>query len=156
MFEKPRKSRSTSGFTGTLMIGSHDWVLWIFVIFSLPAFLRSRNPFSAVSQSYHVWVISKIQVNSRIYRCLRVQMIEAYGFLLFCHSLRFWGHGIRKSRSTSGFTIARGYPLPLNKAGWASTVNCSGIKYDKTEIIIIIVWPSTVVCCHVGPSPRAQ
>ena len=29
-----------------------DWVLWIFVIFSLPTFSGSRNPFLAVSQNY--------------------------------------------------------------------------------------------------------
>jgi hypothetical protein len=43
--------------------GTDDWVLWNFVISSLPTFLGSRNPFLAVSQSYFVWVISKILVN---------------------------------------------------------------------------------------------
>ena len=40
--------------------GTDDWVLWIFVILSFPTFSRSRNPFFAVSQSYHVCVNSKI------------------------------------------------------------------------------------------------
>ena len=34
--------------------GTNDWVLWIFVTFSFPTFLRSRNPFYAVSQRYHI------------------------------------------------------------------------------------------------------
>ena len=60
--------------------GTDDWVLWIFVIFSFPTFLRSRTPFSAASQSYHVRVTSKIQVNFRFYRGSRVLMIGSYGF----------------------------------------------------------------------------
>ena len=86
-------------------------------------FLRSRNPFLAVSQSYHVRVTSKIQVNFRFHRCSRVLMIGSYGFLKFFHSLRFRSQEIhfwqfhkatmfgwpRKSRSTSGFTGAQGY-----------------------------------------------
>ena len=43
-------------------------------------FSRSRNPFLAVSRSYHVWVTSKIQVNFRFYRSSRVLMIGSYGF----------------------------------------------------------------------------
>ena len=49
--------------------GTDDWVLWIFAISLFFKFLRSRNPFLAVSQSYHVWVTSKIQVNFRFYKC---------------------------------------------------------------------------------------
>ena len=60
--------------------GTDDWVLWIFAISSFPTFLRSRNPFLSVSQSYYVWVTSKIQVNFRFYRCSRVLMIGCYGF----------------------------------------------------------------------------
>ena len=43
-------------------------------------FSRSRNPFLAVSRSYHVRVSSKIQVNFQFRRCSRVLMIESYGF----------------------------------------------------------------------------
>ena len=57
-----------------------DWVLWIFVISSFPTFSRLMNPFFAVSPSYHVRMTSKIQVNFRFYRCLRVLMIGSYGF----------------------------------------------------------------------------
>ena len=57
-----------------------DCVLWILVISSFPTFSRSRNPFLAVSQSYHVWVTSKIQVNFRFRRCSKVPMIPSYGF----------------------------------------------------------------------------
>ena len=60
--------------------GTDNRVLWIFVISSFPTFSRSRNLFLAVSQSYHVWVISKIQVNFRFGRCSRVLIIESYGF----------------------------------------------------------------------------
>ena len=42
-------------------------------------FSRSRNPFLAVSQSYLVRMISKIQVNFRFRRFSRVLMIESYG-----------------------------------------------------------------------------
>jgi hypothetical protein len=51
--------------------GTDDWVLWIFVISSFPTFSRSRNPFFAVSQSYHVRKTSKIEVNFRFHRCSR-------------------------------------------------------------------------------------
>ena len=86
-------------------------------------FSRSRNPFFAVSQSYHVRKTSKIEVNFRFHRCSRVLMMGSYGFLWFLHSLHFRGQGIHfsqfhkatmfrklwKSRSTSGFIGARGY-----------------------------------------------
>ena len=86
-------------------------------------FFGSRNPFLAVSQSYHVWVTSKIQINFRFYMCSMVLMIGSYGFSQFFYFPRFWGWGIyfwqfheaimfgwlRKSRSTSGFTGAQGY-----------------------------------------------
>ena len=103
--------------------GTDDWVLWILEISSFPTFSRSRNPFLAVSQSYYVWVTSKIQVNFRFYRSSRVLMIGSYGFSKFLHSLRFRGHVFRflqfhkanmfewprKSRSTSGFRGPREY-----------------------------------------------
>ena len=34
--------------------GTADWVLWIFLISSLPTFSGSRNPFFIVSRSYPV------------------------------------------------------------------------------------------------------
>ena len=73
--------------------GTEVWVLWIFVISSFPTYSRSRNLFFAVSQSYHVWVNSKIQVNFRYCRNSRVLMIGSYGFSLFLRSLRFRGQG---------------------------------------------------------------
>ena len=48
--------------------GTDGWVLWIFVISLFPTFSRSRNLFLVVSQSYHVQVTSKIQVNVRFRR----------------------------------------------------------------------------------------
>ena len=48
--------------------GTDGWVLWIFVISSLPTFSRSRNLFLEVSQGYHVRVTWKIQVNFRFRR----------------------------------------------------------------------------------------
>ena len=60
--------------------GTDDWVLWIFVISSLHTFSGSRNPFFIVSRSYHFWMTSKIQVNFRFCRSLRVLMIGSYGF----------------------------------------------------------------------------
>jgi len=48
--------------------GTDGWVLWIFVISSFPRFSRSRNLFLVVSQSCHVQVTSKIQVNFRFRR----------------------------------------------------------------------------------------
>ena len=73
--------------------GTDVWVLWIFVISSFPTYSRSRNLFLAVSQSYHVRVNSKIQVNFRYCRNSRVLMTGSYGFSLFLHSLRFRGQG---------------------------------------------------------------
>ena len=43
--------------------GTDEWVLWIFVIPSLPTFSGSSNPFFIASRSYLVWMTSKIQVN---------------------------------------------------------------------------------------------
>ena len=60
--------------------GTDDWVLRIFVISSILTFSGSRNPFFIVSRSYPVWMTSKIQVNFRFCRCLRVLMIGSYGF----------------------------------------------------------------------------
>ena len=40
---------STNLCTRQRLDGSDDWVLWIFVISSLPTILSSRNPFLAVS-----------------------------------------------------------------------------------------------------------
>ena len=60
--------------------GTDGWVLWIFVMSSFPRFLRSRNPFLSVSQSYYLRVTSKNLVNFRFHRCSRVLMIEFYGF----------------------------------------------------------------------------
>ena len=48
--------------------GTDDWVLWNFVISLSPTFSRSRNLFLVVSQSCHVQVTSKIQVNFRFRR----------------------------------------------------------------------------------------
>ena len=63
IFEWPRNSRSTSGFAGTRRywrLGLMDFRISLF-----PTFSRSRNLFLVVSQSYHVQVTSKIQVNFR-------------------------------------------------------------------------------------------
>ena len=78
--------------------GTDDWVLWIFEISSFSTFSRSRNPFSAVSQSYRVRVTSKIQINFRFHRYSRVLMIGSYGFLKFLHFLHFRGQGIHFSQ----------------------------------------------------------
>ena len=48
--------------------GTDDWVLWIFVIFSLHTLSESRNPFFIVSRSSNVWMTSKNQVNFRFCR----------------------------------------------------------------------------------------
>ena len=60
--------------------GTDDWVLWIFVISLLRTFSMPRNLFLVISQSYHVQVTSKIQVNFRIRRHSRVLSIGSYGF----------------------------------------------------------------------------
>ena len=60
--------------------GTDDWVSRIFVISSFPTFSRSRNLFLAVSQSYHVRVTSKIQVNFRFRRYSKVLSIGSHGF----------------------------------------------------------------------------
>ena len=120
---KTSKIQVNFRFYRCMLDGTDDWVLWIFEISLLPTFSRSRNPFFVVSQSYYVWVNSKIQINFRFYRYSRVLMIGSHGFSKFLHSIRFRGQGIhfsqfhkatmfgkpRKSRSTSGFTGARGY-----------------------------------------------
>ena len=86
-------------------------------------FSRSRNPLLTFLLSYHVRVTSKIQVNFRYRRYLKVLMILSYKFLKFLQYLCFWGQEIhfwhsywatmfgwpRKSRSTSGTGGTRRY-----------------------------------------------
>ena len=48
--------------------GTDEWVLWIFVVFAFPTFLRSKNPFLEISQSCNLRVTSKIQINFRFYK----------------------------------------------------------------------------------------
>ena len=60
--------------------GTDGWVLWIFVISSLSMFSRSRNLFLVVSQSNHVQVTARIQVNFRFRRYSRVLSTGSYGF----------------------------------------------------------------------------
>ena len=48
--------------------GTDDFVLWIFTISSVFMFLRSRNPWLTLLQSYYVSVTSKIKVNFRFER----------------------------------------------------------------------------------------
>ena len=74
--------------------GTDNLVLCIFVISSLPTFSRSRNIFIAVSQTYHVRMTSKIQVNFRFRKYSRVLSIESHGFQLFLQYLRFRCQGI--------------------------------------------------------------
>ena len=69
--------------------GTDDWVLWIFKISLFFTLSRSRNLLLAVSQSYHVWVNSKIQVNFRFRRYSRVLSIGSYGFEKFLSFLTF-------------------------------------------------------------------
>ena len=96
--------------------GTGDCVLWNFTISQLFMFLKSRNLFLIFLLSYHVRVISKIQVNFRFKRFSEVLMILSYGFSQFFQYLCFRGQGIhcwhcywatmfgwpRKSKSTSG------------------------------------------------------
>ena len=103
--------------------GTDDCVLYIFEITSLFMFLRSRNPLPTFLLRYHVRVTSKIQVNFRYRRYLKVLMIVSYRFLKFFHYFCFRGQGIhcchfyggtmfgwpRKSRSTSGSRCSQWY-----------------------------------------------
>ena len=57
-------------------------------------FSRVRNPFLIFLLSYHVSVTSKIQVNFRYRRYLKVLMIVSYKFLKFLHYLCFRGQRI--------------------------------------------------------------
>ena len=130
MFAWPRNSRSTSGLTSdfALIADTVALVASISAISTFFMFSRSMKPFFAVSQSYHVRMMTKIQVNFRFRWGSRVLMIESYGFPKFLHSLHFQGRRIhfspfhtvtmfgwpRKSRSTSGFAVAWGsYGLGL-------------------------------------------
>ena len=74
--------------------GTDDFVLWIFDISSLFMFLRMRNPFMIFLLSYHVSVTSKIQINFRYRRYLKILLIVSYKFLKFSHYLCFRGRGI--------------------------------------------------------------
>ena len=96
--------------------GIDDCVSWIFEISSLFMFSRVRNLFLIFLLSYHVSVTSKIQVNFRYMRYLKILLIVSYKFLKFSHYLcfrsrrtHFWYYYLasmfgcpQKSRSTSG------------------------------------------------------
>ena len=87
MFGGPRKSRSTSGFGGTLgycRLGPVDFSIFSFLTFSM-----SRNLFFVVSHGRYVRVTSKIQVNFRFYRNSKVLTVGSHGFSYFFHSLTF-------------------------------------------------------------------
>ena len=57
-------------------------------------FSRVRNPFLTLLLSCHVRMTSKIQVNFRYRRYLKVLMIVSYKFLKFLHYLCFPGQEI--------------------------------------------------------------
>ena len=96
--------------------GTDDCVLWIFEISSLFMFSRVRNPFLIFPLSYHVSVTSKIQVNFRYRRYLKILLNLSYRFLKCSHYSCFRGRRIhlwycylasmiwcsRKTRLTSG------------------------------------------------------
>ena len=67
--------------------GTDDCVLYIFEIFSLFRFSRSGKSFLIFLLSYHVRVTSKIKVNFRFRRYLKVMMILSYGFSQFLQYL---------------------------------------------------------------------
>ena len=89
MFEWSRKSKSTSGSRGT-----DDSVLYIFEIFTLFMFSRSRNPLLIFLQSYKIWLTSKIQVDFRFKTYLEVLVNVSYTFLKFLDYSCFWDQGI--------------------------------------------------------------
>ena len=57
-------------------------------------FSRVRNPFLTLFLSYHAWVTSKIQINFRYRRYLKVLMIVSYEFSKFLLYSCFLGWGI--------------------------------------------------------------
>ena len=98
-------------------------VLWIFEIFTLFVFSRSGNLLLIFLQSYHVWVISKIQVHFRFKTYSEVLVNVSYRFLKFLDYPCLWGQRIhcwyfcratmfgwpRKYRLTSGPTCTQRY-----------------------------------------------
>ena len=79
LFELTRISRSTSGSRVPQRYWD-DCILWIFTIFPLFMFSRSRNPMLTFLPSYDVWVTSKIQVNFRFERYWRFCLINFWNF----------------------------------------------------------------------------
>ena len=67
--------------------GTGECVLQIFEISRLLMFLGSRNPLLIFQQSYHVWVTSKIQVDSRFNTYSEVLVIVSCRVLKFLHYL---------------------------------------------------------------------
>ena len=92
------------------------WSSQKFYFMAIFMFLRARNPFLTLLLSYIAWMTSKIQINFRYRRYLKVLMIVSHEFLEFLHYLCFrrwvihfwysyWATMFRwprKSRSTSG------------------------------------------------------
>ena len=71
--------------------GSDTCILWIFRIFSLFMFSRSRSPLLTFLLSYYVWVTSIIQVNFRFERYWWFCLMNFWNF----HTIRvFRGQGI--------------------------------------------------------------
>ena len=89
-FENPGQLPVSQVLEGTAV-----WVLWIFVIFSLPTFSGSRNPFFIVPRSHPVWMTLKSQVNFRFYRYSKVLRTRFHQFpQISCNFPRFRGHKI--------------------------------------------------------------
>ena len=81
-----RKTRKTtqicSKFQGLTQIFDYNFktVIYIFTIYLLFMSTKSRNPLLAFLLSYHVWVISKIQVNFRFERYWWFCLINFWNF----------------------------------------------------------------------------
>ena len=96
--------------------GTDDFVLWIFTIFSVFMFSRSRNSFLTFLLSYRVWVKKSRSTSGSTGTTSEILVIVSYRFSQFLHYSYFWVYGIhcwhsywavmfglpRNSRSTSG------------------------------------------------------
>ena len=131
-------------------------------------FSRSGNPLLLFLQSYHVWVISKIQVNFRFKTYLEVLVNMAYRFLKFLHHLCFWGQRIiwwhfywatmfgrpQKFSSLFGSKGFRGYPNIRSLIKKSSEfISCrakvAGRSHDQRFIVNFIFMSPNAMSCHI-------
>ena len=112
-------------------------------------FSRSGNPLLIFLQSYHVWVISKIQVNFRFKTYSEVLVNVSYRFLKFLDYSCFWGH-VMSRHATSSHVMSRHFTSfhVMPRHVMSRHVTSSHVMSRPVTSCHVLSRP--VTSCHVG------